>query len=111
MATKTSVLLVDDLTEEPADTTVTFGLDGKSYEIDLTDKNADELRDAFAKYVSAARKAGRQSNGSRSTGRQTTATDVDPATVRAWAKSNGRTVSPRGRIPAKVVEAFRAAGN
>ncbi len=39
MATKTNVMLVDDLSNEPADTTVAFGLDGRDYEIDLTDAN------------------------------------------------------------------------
>jgi hypothetical protein len=56
MATKTSVVLIDDLDgETPADTTVSFGLDGKSYEIDLSDNNAAEFRDALSKYVSAGR--------------------------------------------------------
>jgi hypothetical protein len=36
---------------------------------------------------------------------------VDPAAVRAWAKGNGVEVSPRGRIKADVIEAFRAAGH
>jgi len=42
-----------------ADETVSFALDGTNYEIDLSDKNAKELRDAFSRYVSAARKVGR----------------------------------------------------
>jgi amphi-Trp domain-containing protein len=36
---------------------------------------------------------------------------VDQAAVRAWAAANGLTVSPRGRIKAEVVQAYRAAGN
>ncbi len=56
MATKTEVLLVDDLTGEAADTTVKFSLDGTDYELDLSDENAGEMRESFAKYVSAARK-------------------------------------------------------
>jgi|tagenome__1003787_1003787.scaffolds.fasta_scaffold20412895_2 hypothetical protein len=116
MAKKTVVTLVDDLNGKPADTTVRFGLDSTEYELDLTDENAAELRDAFARYVSAARKT--------SGGRRTAApaekpkreakpafTGFDPAAVRAWAASNGFTVSPRGRIKGEVLEAFRAAGN
>ncbi len=106
MATKTNVMLVDDLTNEPADTTVSFGLDGRDYEIDLTDANASELREALSRYVNAARK---MSKGGRPVTR--VQSDVDPKSVRAWASSNGYEVSGRGRIPAEVVEAYRAAGN
>src|SRR3954452_7079409 len=104
MATKTVVHLLDDLTEEPADTTVQFGIDGRDYELDLTDANASELRDAFARYVSAARKT--------SLGRRASAPaekppkdfrGFDPAAVRAWAASNGLTVNARGRIKASVL--------
>jgi uncharacterized protein (DUF4415 family) len=110
MATKTQVLLVDDITEEPADTTVSFGLDGTAYEIDLTDKNAAELRDAFAKYVSAARKMGKPGRG-RAAASPPAKTEVDPAAVRAWAASQGIAVNARGRLSKDVVEKFRAAGN
>jgi hypothetical protein len=108
MATKTNVLLVDDLTDEPADTTVSFGLDDRDYEIDLTDSHATELREALSRYVKAARKVGKSSQG-RTAVRHTS--DVDPKAVRAWAASNGYEVSNRGRLPAEVIEAFRAAGN
>ena len=111
MATKTSVVLIDDLDgETPADTTVRFGLDGKSYEIDLSDNNAAEFRDALSTYVSAGRKSGSTSKG-RAAVRHTTTDSIDPAAVRAWAKSQGIEVSPRGRIKSDVVEQFRAAGN
>src|SRR3954451_16272950 len=66
MARKVQVILSDDLDENlSADETVSFSLDGTSYEIDLADKNAKELRDVFSRYVSAARKVSR---GSRSSG-------------------------------------------
>ena len=111
MATKTSVVLIDALDgETPADTTVSFGLDGKSYAIDLSDNNAAEFRHALSKYVSAGRKSGSTSKG-RAAVRHTTTDSIDPAAVRAWAKSQGIDVSPRGRIKSDVVEQFRAAGN
>ncbi|MGZ6844754.1 MAG: histone-like nucleoid-structuring protein Lsr2, partial [Blastococcus sp.] len=60
MAKKTTVVLVDDLTGEPADTTVRFCMDSREYELDLTDANAQELRAVFGRYTVAARKvAGR----------------------------------------------------
>ena len=110
MATKTEVRLVDDLTGEAADTTVRFSLDGTSYELDLSDKNAGEMRKSFAKYVGAARKV---SGAGRRGGRASKPAflEVDPAAVRAWAAGQGIAVSPRGRISKDVVEQYRAAGN
>ena len=106
-------MLVDDLTGEPADTTVRFALDSREYELDLTENNAAELRDAFARYVTAARKASTGRAGGRRGAPVTkpTFSEVDPAAVRAWAAGQGIDVSPRGRISAKVIEQYRAAGN
>lgn len=112
MARKVQVILSDDLDENlPADETVSFSLDGTNYEIDLAEKNAKELRDAFARYVSAARKVGR---GTRATGGRSRGTggrmDREQAgAIRDWARKNGHAVSDRGRIPASVVEAYEAA--
>src|ERR671916_2477286 len=60
MARKVQVILSDDLDENlSADETVSFSLDGTSYEIDLAEKNAKEMREVLSRYVSAARKVGR----------------------------------------------------
>lgn len=113
MAQKVQVLLVDDLDGGEASETVGFSLDGTSYEIDLSEKNADELRDTFAKYVGAARKAGRPSSGGsgsgRSSGRARSSTAMDrdqAAAIRSWAKKQGLQVSDRGRIPATIIEQY-----
>ena len=46
MAKKVTVTLVDDFDGEgPADETVEFSIDGVSYEIDLSARNAQKLRD------------------------------------------------------------------
>ena len=58
MAQKVTVLLVDDIDGGTADETVSFSLDGVSYEIDLSAKNAGKMRDAFAQYVGQARRVG-----------------------------------------------------
>ena len=114
MARKVQVILSDDLDENvPADETVSFALDGTSYEIDLSDKNAKELRETFSRYVSAARKVGRGS-GRASGGGRSRATggrmDREQAgAIRDWARKNGHQVSDRGRIPASVVDAYEAA--
>ena len=106
MATKTVTELLDDLSGDVAAETVTFGLDGVQYEIDVSAENAAALRDAFALYTAHARRIGRRGHAVR-----TVATDVDVRAVRAWAASNGVELSERGRIPARVVEQYRAAGN
>jgi hypothetical protein len=114
MARKVQVILSDDLDENlPADETVSFALDGTSYEIDLAEKNAQEMREVFSRYVSAARKVGR-SSGRASGGGRSRATggrmDREQAgAIREWARRNGHQVSDRGRIPASVVEAYESA--
>jgi hypothetical protein len=108
MATKTIVSFHDDLTDEPADTTVSFGLDGRDYEIDLTEENAGELREMLDTYIAGGRKVG----GTRRRRRGSSpVADVDPKAVRAWATAKGYEVSNRGRVPAAVIDAYRAAGN
>ena len=48
MAQKVHIVLVDDIDQTDAEETVSFGLDGKEYAIDLNSKNALALRDALA---------------------------------------------------------------
>lgn len=114
MAQRVQVMLVDDIEGVAADETVTFALDGISYEIDLTTANAAELRDAFARYVGAARKiSGRSANaptrGSRPARSSRSADGLDTKVVREWARSHGHTVSERGRLSAEIVEKYQAA--
>jgi hypothetical protein len=106
MAQKVHITLEDDLDGGDAAETVAFGLDGRSYEIDLNDKNAKALRDALAKYVAAARRGG----GGRSAGaKRRTQVGTSAREIRDWARSNGHKVPDRGRIPSDVREAFEAA--
>lgn len=108
MAQKVQVILVDDVNGGDAKETVTFGLDGVSYEIDLNAKNAAALRDALATWVGHGRRvSGRTSTPRRSSGRSTSGTDT--SAVREWARKNGHTVSDRGRISAEVTAAYQAA--
>ena len=109
MAQKVQVVLIDDIDGGDADETVTFALDGVSYEIDLNTDNAAKLRDALAVWVGNARRvSGRSSSGrstSRSSGRRSAGSE-DTAAIREWAKENGYQVSERGRISAEVREAY-----
>ena len=112
MAKQTTTLLVDDLDGRPADETVQFAIDGANYEIDLSKRNASKLRSEIQGYIEYARAVRNTANGRRR-GRRSSGTfsDVDPKAVRAWAASNKIQVNDRGRIPASVVEQYRAAGN
>ncbi len=113
MAQKVQVLLVCDLHDGDVEgtQTVLFALDGAAYEIDVCDDHAAQLRDAFAPYVGAARRAGRSAAparrgrpaGARAAGKDRT------TEIREWARKHGHKVSDRGRLSAAVVAAYEAA--
>jgi hypothetical protein len=86
--------------------TVSFGLDGKSFEIDLGVKHASELRAAIALYVEHARVVRRSPSRPN---RSNAAQSLKLAEVRAWAKDNGYEVASRGRMPARVIDAYKRA--
>lgn len=110
MAQKTTVVHVDDLDgESAADETITFGLDGVSYEIDLSAEHAASLREDLATWLEHARRTGRRSAAARPAGRRVAADRQQATTVRDWARENGHDVSDRGRIPAAVQQAYDAA--
>ncbi|MFJ8699473.1 histone-like nucleoid-structuring protein Lsr2 [Streptomyces ardesiacus] len=110
MAQKTQILLIDDIDGGEADETLTFALDGKTYEIDLKEKNAAKLRKALEPFVAAGRKTGRVSTTTRSrTATKSSSSSGDTATIRAWAKENGFSINDRGRVPANVREAYEKA--
>jgi len=110
MAQKVQVLLVDDIDGGTADETVTFGLDGVTYEIDLTSTHAAELRDSLARWVGSARRVGGRGAAGRGTApRPRRSSTSDAQAIREWAKANGMHVSERGRISAEVKAAYEAA--
>ena len=107
MAQKVNIVLVDDLDGTEATETVTFGLDGTSYEIDLNDANAAALREALSGYVGHARKGSGGTRRRKSAGSSSSSSNTKD--VREWAKSQGMEVSERGRISADVQQAYDAA--
>jgi len=113
MAQKVNIVLVDDLDGSEASESVSFGLDGTSYEIDLNDQNAARLRDALAEFVGHARKVGsasrRGSGSGRRSGSGAAAGGPSAREIRDWARSNGYDVPERGRVSAEVREAYDAA--
>ena len=108
MAQKVNIVLVDDIDGTDATETVSFGLDGTSYEIDLNDSNAAALRDALAGYVGHARKVS-SARGRKTRAASSSSSGPSARELRDWARSNGYEVSDRGRVPAEVREAFDAA--
>jgi hypothetical protein len=103
------VRLIDDIDGDAADETVEFAIDGKSYQIDLSEANAGKLRDALAAYAAAARRLGGRRRGSApasAPGRKPVADREQNQAIREWARKRGMNVSERGRIPAEVLEAY-----
>ncbi len=107
MSRNVQVLITDDINGEPGARTVTFALESKAYEIDLTDDNIAALRDALAPWIAAARAARSDqipTQRSRSDGRDPAAADI-----RQWARDNGMPVPDRGRLPIDLRERYAAA--
>lgn len=113
MAQKVEVLLIDDLEGGSADETVRFGLDGVSYEIDLSDSNAAQLREALTAYVQRARKSSTRSQRARTSSSSSRtrggSSRERSAEIRSWARQQGINVNERGRIPSWIVEKYQAA--
>ncbi len=118
MAQKVQVLLVCDLHDDETEgtETVSFGLDGSSYEIDLCEEHAATLRDDLASYVGASRRAGRsgaagprRSSAGGTSRKAAAASASNVSEVREWARQNGFEVNERGRIASTVLEAYDAA--
>jgi len=121
MAQKTLVQLLDDIDGSEAEETVSFGLDGNSYEIDLSGDHAEALRAALSSYIVAARRASGASAGRRASGRREGASSSSgsssgsgsdrqrTADIRQWAREQGMEVNARGRVPSRVIEAYERA--
>lgn len=104
MAQRVQVILEDDLDGSSAEETITFALDGVTYEIDLSGANAKKLRDDLSTWIGHARRSG----GRRSTSRPAKSGGKrrDLTAVREWARANGYQVSDRGRVAAEILEAY-----
>jgi hypothetical protein len=109
MAQKTIVEAVDDLDGSPADyDNVPFGLDGVTFEIDLSEENYRRLKDGLHEFVMKARRVGGRTRV-RSAGRQVTSSVDNAAKIREWALATGYELSDRGRIPNHIVDAYNEA--
>lgn len=134
MAKRTIELYVDDLDGSEADETVSFEIDGKAYEIDLSDDNVAQFRAALAPYLDAGtktshwktkpRKLPRTVNGNVDQAAKPepvkpvpvngyTRTELPPVPdtkdVRRWAKERGLPVPERGRLKPEIYQAYNDA--
>lgn len=128
MAQRVLVRLIDDIDDSEASQTVSFALDGASYEVDLNDDHADELRAALDKFVQAGRRisgkprpvSGKASAGKASSPKgfaggtapssgKVAAGKPDNNAIRTWARENGYTLGDKGRIAASIVQAYEEA--
>lgn len=111
MAKEVFTRLIDDLDGGEAAETVTFGLDGYAYQIDLSTKNATKLRNALAAYVeSGSRVAGRTSVSPRTSARPRVTASAgreQNQAIREWAQRKGYDVAPRGRIKQEIVDQYQ----
>jgi Lsr2 len=111
VARKELVQLLDDIDQSEADETIQFALDGTQYEIDLNKAHAKDLRSVLDTYVKSARRidGGRVRSSGRRRGGAAAGDRDQIKAIREWAKQAGHTVSARGRIPAKIKQAFEEA--
>jgi hypothetical protein len=108
MAPSVTAMLIDDIYQWEASETVRFGVDGSAYEIELSARQASELRSMADRYISVARRM--QSAPSRARQQQhhpRPRTQMDREQSRrilSWAVERGLLASPRGRIPQHVAD-------
>lgn len=119
MAEKVIRKLLDDMEQDEveADGTVTFGLDGKDYEIDLSHRNATKLRGHLQPFIEAARAAGTPPRVRRASNHKSNHTHNGASgyntqqlkAIREWARRNGYPdLGSKGRIPASIITAFES---
>lgn len=106
MSRNVSVVITDDLDGSEGAETVSFGIDGVSYEIDLSEANRTKLATGLAPFVAAGRRASKAVG--RRAGARPISPSVDRAAVRAWAREAGLNVSERGRISSDVMTRYEA---
>ena len=106
MATKVLTTLQDDIDGSDAVETVRFALDGVEWEIDLSERNANRLRNSLSDFMAHGRKV-----GGKRVRKSASSHEVDPKVIRKWAEAKGIEVNARGRIPAEIIERYRNDGS
>lgn len=105
MATTNLTIVSSDLSGEKDAATITFGIKGTWYEIDLTPEEQKDLESTLKTYVEVGRKAAAKA------AKKKDVPDTTPEQrelIRTWAQEAGMEVAERGRIPKKVLAAYVA---
>lgn len=112
MSQRVESILIDDLDGaelfDGDGSTVSFALDGKTYELDLSAANRQRLQETLRPFIAKARRRG----GRRvdTPGRRTARMDsAQLNAMREWATANGHTISKRGKVPARIQQAYHGA--
>ncbi len=101
----TTTKVTDDLDGSEGAETLYFGYKGKSYEIDLSAKNAEKYDKTFQTLIAAARRTGAAPAKSGKVER-----DFDLVAFREWAGKKKIDIPQRGRMPRALVEQYKAEG-
>ncbi|THG30664.1 histone-like nucleoid-structuring protein Lsr2 [Naasia lichenicola] len=107
MVQKHVIELLDDIDGSPATKTVQFGYEGIDYSIDLSEENADKLREALSDYIDSARRNGGGRKPAAAPAKSSGNKDLQA--IRQWASENGHQVSARGRIASSIIDAYNEA--
>jgi Lsr2 len=103
-------IISDDLDGSPGAAPVTFGLEGRTYTIDLAAASLGRLRDALAPFIAAAHTQSSPGARGRRTSRPSNDRGYDLVELREWAAKKKIQVPARGRVPRAIVEQYQAAG-
>lgn len=112
MAQRMTVTLTCDMEtgDKPGTQTITFGLEGRTYEIDLCDKHAKQFRDTMATFTAAGRRVAARASSTTRRSRTASGDRERTQAIRAWARKKGLKVSERGRLSADIVAKYEASG-
>lgn len=96
------VVLTSDLTGKHPARTLEFSVDGRGYEVDLTESEIREVKKSLSDLIRIARSLSDEQGKVRKA-RQTGHTAAE---VRAWAKREGITTPSKGRLPNSLLKQF-----
>jgi Lsr2 len=110
VAKETFTRLIDDLDGGVAHETVTFSLDGHTYQIDLSTKHAKKLRTDLAPYLESGSRVTNRVVRGAARARGPVADKDANRSIREWAIGKGYDIAPRGRIKQEIVEEYHRTG-
>lgn len=96
------VEVLSDVSGEKGASTVPYSVKGQSYSIDLTETEEKEFHALLAPYIAVSAVGKRRGPRLRSTPEET-------AKIREWASKNGYSLTPAGRVPSHVRQAYMEA--